>query len=94
MSQNVLYNYISDLSEQYSQHPEVQQMANGLEGILGPHFDSTIVDVCIERQAWKELCEELYDTLLTVSYEPEDWKKLVKELVDKIEQTPIADSNN
>ena len=86
MSQNSLYNYVSELSEQYLQHPEVQQMTNGLEGIMGPHFDSTIVEVCVERQAWKELCEELYDALLSVSYQTDNWNEVVQDLVKKIEQ--------
>jgi hypothetical protein len=87
MSQNFLHNYVSNLSNEYHQHPEVQQMVFGLEGIMGPHFDSTIVDVCVERQAWKELCEELYDVVLAARYKTDDWETELARLTQKIEDS-------
>lgn len=85
MSQNLLHSYVSKLSEEYNQHPEVQQMVFGLEGIMGPHFDSTIVDVCVERQVWKELCEEMYDAVLAACYKTDNWENTIKQLTQKIE---------
>lgn len=85
MSQNLLHSYISKLSDEYQQHPEVQQMAVGLEGIMGPHFDPNIVGVCVERQAWKEVCEELYDAVLAACYKTEDWESALTQITQKIE---------